>query len=169
MVGDGPEHATLRARYGADRRIEWLGRLDGDALASRVAGAAVLVAPSLGGESFGVVLLEAMAAGAAVLASDIPGYRSAAGAAAEFVAPGDPGRCGGRSRPCSATAAAAPSSFAAGRERARSHSFEALAAAYRRRYEVLLSGVPRGVRSSPPGTGTPPGSDDGWSSPYTAT
>jgi phosphatidylinositol alpha-mannosyltransferase len=169
VVGDGPEHATLRARYGADRRIEWLGRLDGDALASRVAGAAVLVAPSLGGESFGVVLLEAMAAGAAVLASDIPGYRSAAGAAAEFVAPGDPVALRRALETMLGDGGRRAELVRAGRERARSHSFEALAAAYRRRYEVLLSGVPRGVRSSPPGTGTPPGSDDGWSSPYTAT
>ena len=48
------------------------------------------MAPSLRGESFGVVLLEAMAAGTAVVASDLPGYRLAAGGAALFVPPGDP-------------------------------------------------------------------------------
>jgi phosphatidyl-myo-inositol alpha-mannosyltransferase len=37
--------------------------------------ARLLVAPSLGGESFGIVLLEAMAAGAAPIAADNPGYR----------------------------------------------------------------------------------------------
>ena len=55
----------------------------------RLAGADVLCAPSLGGESFGMVLLEAMAAGTAVVASDIPGYRDAAGGKARLVPPGD--------------------------------------------------------------------------------
>ena len=60
-------------------------------MASRLAGATVLCAPSLSGESFGMVLLEAMAAGCAVVASDIEGYRTAAGGHATLVPPGDPG------------------------------------------------------------------------------
>ena len=48
-------------------------------VASRLAGADVLCAPSLQGESFGMVLLEGMAAGCTVVASDIEGYRVAAG------------------------------------------------------------------------------------------
>jgi phosphatidylinositol alpha-mannosyltransferase len=44
-------------------------------LRRELARADVLVAPSLGGESFGVVLAEAMAAGVPVVASDIAGYR----------------------------------------------------------------------------------------------
>ena len=49
-------------------------------------------APSLGGESFGVVLLEAMAAGVAVVASDIDGYRNVATESdhALLVPPNDP-------------------------------------------------------------------------------
>ena len=57
--------------------------------AARLAGADVLCAPSLHGESFGMVLLEGMAAGCAVVASDIEGYRMAAGGHATLVPPGD--------------------------------------------------------------------------------
>ncbi len=89
VVGDGPESAALRARVAGDSRVEWLGRVDDDELASRMRGAHVLCAPSLGGESFGMVLLEAMAARTAVVASDIPGYRFVAGGNALFFGPGD--------------------------------------------------------------------------------
>jgi len=89
VVGEGPETGRLRTEFGPDTRIEWLGLLDDEERAARLAGADVLVAPSLGGESFGVVLLEAMAAGTAVVASDLPGYQLAAGSAARFVPPGD--------------------------------------------------------------------------------
>ena len=88
-MGDGPESARLQSHYGTNPRIEWLGRVSDDERAARLAGADVLAAPSLGGESFGVVLLEAMATGTAVVASDLPGYRLAASGAARFTVPGD--------------------------------------------------------------------------------
>jgi len=78
VVGDGPQAAELRERYSFDARIEWCGALDDSDVARRLAGATICVAPALGGESFGVVLVEAMAAGTAVVASDIEGYRLAA-------------------------------------------------------------------------------------------
>jgi phosphatidyl-myo-inositol alpha-mannosyltransferase len=56
----------------------------------QLASSQVYVAPNLGGESFGIVMLEAMAAGCAVVASDIPGFVDVAGGAAEHVAAGDP-------------------------------------------------------------------------------
>ncbi len=91
VAGTGPQTDELRARYGADTRIEWLGRISDDEKFSRMRGADVFCAPSLGGESFGVVLLEAMAAGTAVVASDLPGYRNAArlGTDALLTPPGD--------------------------------------------------------------------------------
>src|SRR3954452_16724986 len=52
-----------------------LGRVDDAAKRSVLEGADVLCAPSLGGESFGMVLTEAFAAGTTVVASDIAGYR----------------------------------------------------------------------------------------------
>ena len=55
------------------------------------AAADVYCAPSLGGESFGLVLIEAMAAGTPVVASSIPGYREAAGDAAVWAEAGDAG------------------------------------------------------------------------------
>jgi phosphatidyl-myo-inositol alpha-mannosyltransferase len=76
--GDGPQTVELKRLHATDRRISWLGRISDAERNSRMRGATVFCAPSLGGESFGVVLLEAMAAGTVVVASDLPGYRNAA-------------------------------------------------------------------------------------------
>ena len=74
----GADRAEDVARYLADpargRAIEALGTVDGDELWRRLHEADVLCAPSLAGESFGMVLTEAFAAGTPVLASDIAGY-----------------------------------------------------------------------------------------------
>jgi phosphatidylinositol alpha-mannosyltransferase len=59
-------------------------------------GADVVCAPSLGGESFGMVLTEAFAAGTPVVASDIAGYRDVVrdGVDGVLVAPGQPAELG---------------------------------------------------------------------------
>ncbi len=60
---------------GAHPAVEFLGEVD-DARKARLLGTAdVYVAPNTGQESFGIVLVEAMAAGAAVVASDLPAFR----------------------------------------------------------------------------------------------
>jgi phosphatidyl-myo-inositol alpha-mannosyltransferase len=89
VAGEGPGSEMQRRRHPESDRVRWLGMVSDDEAASRLAGADVLCAPSLHGESFGMVLLEGMAAGCAVVASDIEGYRLAAGGHAELVAPGD--------------------------------------------------------------------------------
>ena len=55
-------------------RIEALGHVSGEELWSRLHAADLLCAPSLAGESFGMVLTEAFAAGTPVIASEIAGY-----------------------------------------------------------------------------------------------
>ena len=89
VIGDGPERASLERLAGANPSIDFVGALDDDAKRRWLARANVVLAPALRGESFGLVLLEAMASGAAVVASDIPGYRDAAGGHAELFTPGD--------------------------------------------------------------------------------
>ncbi len=58
-----------------DEGIEVLGFLSQDDLTAELASAKALVAPSLGGESFGMVLTRAFACATPVVASEIPGYR----------------------------------------------------------------------------------------------
>ena len=60
--GQGPATATLCSQYAGDSRIEWLGEIDDDEKIRQMQEADVFCAPSLHGESFGIVLLEAMAA-----------------------------------------------------------------------------------------------------------
>ncbi len=77
VAGEGESTEELKRRYPSPR-IEWLGRVTDDERDRLMATATVFCAPSLGGESFGIILLEAMAAGTAVVASAIPGYENVA-------------------------------------------------------------------------------------------
>jgi glycosyltransferase involved in cell wall biosynthesis len=52
-----------------------LGFLPQEEFTQELLAAKALIAPSLGGESFGIVLVRAMACATPVVASDIPGYR----------------------------------------------------------------------------------------------
>ena len=71
--------------------IKALGSLVEGSKIEQMGKAEVMCAPSLGGESFGIVLTEAMAAGLPVVASDIRGYRAVLGDGANgvLVPPGD--------------------------------------------------------------------------------
>jgi phosphatidylinositol alpha-mannosyltransferase len=92
VASEGPETARLRQATQDDDRIEWLGVINEQEKTRRIRGAGVLCAPSLHGESFGVILLEGMAAGTAVVASDLVGYRNVArpDQDALLTPPGDP-------------------------------------------------------------------------------
>jgi phosphatidylinositol alpha-mannosyltransferase len=90
--GDGPLTARLRKQHHRDRRVHWLGQLTDAQKCRELRVASVLCAPARYGESFGYVLLEAMAAGTPTVATDVPGYRSLSGCAGAvlLVPPADP-------------------------------------------------------------------------------
>ncbi len=77
LVGGGPQEREAR-RYVATRRlrgVEFVGRVSDDERDQLFRTADVYVSPATGRELFGIVLLEAMAAGAPIVASDIHGYK----------------------------------------------------------------------------------------------
>ncbi len=78
VAGDGPLRAQMEAKATTLRTpVQFLGFIDESEKAPLLASADVVTFPSTGGESFGIVLIEACAAGAGVvLAGDNPGYRS---------------------------------------------------------------------------------------------
>lgn len=131
ILGDGPERSRLESLAsgldcaflgapGDGEKRRWLRR------------ASVVVAPSLRGESFGLVLLEAMASEVPLVASDIEGYREAAGAHAVLVAPGDAAALeNGIARALERGADA----LAAARDHAAAWSMGRLMDAYEQRYE----------------------------------
>jgi phosphatidylinositol alpha-mannosyltransferase len=90
LVGASPQevaHMTLD-----DRGVHALGKVSDERKLVELARADVLCAPSLGGESFGMILTEAFAASTPVVASDIPGYRDVVRdrVDGQLVASGDP-------------------------------------------------------------------------------
>jgi phosphatidylinositol alpha-mannosyltransferase len=137
VASDGPETARLRARTASDPRVEWLGRISEEEKARRLRGADVLCAPSLHGESFGLVLLEGMAASTTIVASDLPGYRNVArhGQEALLVPPGDAEALAAAISRVLEEPETARSLVAAGDARAAEFSMERLAECYLQLYD----------------------------------
>jgi phosphatidylinositol alpha-mannosyltransferase len=71
--------------------VTFLGRVSDEQKRRELAEAELFCAPNRGGESFGIVLVEAMAAGCAVVAGDLPAFRAVGGEAVRLVPPGDVG------------------------------------------------------------------------------
>jgi phosphatidylinositol alpha-mannosyltransferase len=142
VAGEGPATTALAAS--APPGVEWLGRISDEELAQRLGTATVFCAPSLHGESFGVVLLEAMAAGTPVVASDIAGYRDVArdGREGVLVPPGDVPALAAGLRRVLDDSVLAGQLVDAGSARAASFSMERLAARYVDLYETLLARTP---------------------------
>jgi phosphatidylinositol alpha-mannosyltransferase len=77
---------------GEDRDgVVYLGRVDEPTKAHELARSEVFCAPNRGGESFGITLVEGLAAGNAVVASDLPAFRAVAGPSAVYAPVGDRG------------------------------------------------------------------------------
>lgn len=92
IIGAGTPRADLQL---PSTKVQWLGRVSEEDKARVLAEADIYVAPNLGGESFGIVLVEAMAAGCAVLASDLESFSLVCDAesdnpAGELFSTGDP-------------------------------------------------------------------------------
>ena len=75
IVGRGDENELRSAAGDLVGHLRFLGQVDDAGKASALRSADVYCAPNTGGESFGIVLVEAMAAGTAVVASDLHAFR----------------------------------------------------------------------------------------------
>ncbi len=150
IAGAGPETSALRRAYPPTPERSWLGVVGEVEKRRRLAAADALVAPALGGESFGMVLLEAMAHGTPVVASDIDGYRQAAGGAARLVPPGDVAALSeaitavvGTGNGTGGDASLARTLATRGRARAEACSMDRLAASYEDAYRAAIGAASR--------------------------
>lgn len=80
VAGPGdPEDVIKEIDPQLRKRFEFLGRISEQEKADFMSSVAIYVAPNTGGESFGIILAEALAGGACAVASDIPAFDSLLG------------------------------------------------------------------------------------------
>ena len=80
VAGPGESSDTLKDIQPSLRsRFTFMGRISEEEKANFLASVGLYIAPNTGGESFGIILAEALAAGASVVASDIPAFDSLLG------------------------------------------------------------------------------------------
>ncbi|MBI5738907.1 MAG: glycosyltransferase family 4 protein [Mycolicibacterium neoaurum] len=92
VVGRGDEQELANEAGDCAANLRFLGAVDDATKASALRSVDLYCAPNTGGESFGIVLVEAMAAGTAVVASDLDAFRRVLdnGAAGRLVPVDDP-------------------------------------------------------------------------------
>ena len=132
VVGGGPQAKEAR-RYLATRKlggVEFLGRVSDEERDALFKTADVYASPATGRESFGIVLLEAMAAGTAIVASDIHGYKGVVqrGRQGLLVPPGKPKELAGALAKLLGDDELRASMARAGLERAEEYSWERVTA-----------------------------------------
>lgn len=138
VAGEGPATAELQRLHADDGRIQWLGMISEAEKLARLRSAAVACFPSLASESFGVVLLEAMAARTPVVASSLDGYRNVATDDRDslLVPPGDTDALGAALSRVLADDLLADRLVAAGAARAEELSMDRLAQRYLEYYDA---------------------------------
>jgi phosphatidylinositol alpha-mannosyltransferase len=143
VVGGGNERALRRRAGGLADRLVFLGQVDDKTKARALRSADVYCAPNLGGESFGIVLVEAMAAGAAVLASDLNAFRRVLddGRAGRLVSTGSVDELGTALVDLLADDDARAELVAAGRRRADRYDWSRVADQILRVYETVTVGA----------------------------
>lgn len=139
VAGRGRERGAVGLLSELDRRrVVMLGSVPNEELPAYYGAADVFVSPALDQESFGIVLVEAMAAGVPVVATDIPGYREVVrhGIDGLLVPRDDPAALAAAIRRVLEDAVLAATLARAGRERASEFSWDVVAprveAVYRR-------------------------------------
>lgn len=143
VVGEGRERVAVERLAPALRaRVHMLGRVANEELARYHRAADVFLGPSLGGESFGIILVEAMAAGLPIVASDIAGYRDVArnGVEALLVPPGDAAAAARAVATLLDEPAQAASLVAAGHRRAREFAWETVVTRLEEEYAAVATG-----------------------------
>jgi len=142
VVGDGPMESACRRSLSTRtrERVEFLGQLHGSQLVQTYQACDVFCASSIGNESFGITLLEAMAAGKPIVASRIAGYCDVVrdGQEAMLYASEDPRDLVQVLRRVVTDAGLRTRLAAAGRARVQRYGWPEVARAIAARYEGLL-------------------------------